>query len=146
MKVDFQKIIVSIISILICLNLSAHDPNDITYLFDEDRLKIELTPTSILDLIDQITPANQNNEIMKLSNYDCLLDNYFNNHIELYTNGKRIYLIYVRRDLKSHNGYLEFQLSHKLKNDSDASIKIDAFHEVYLTVHEQIILHGTRIK
>ena len=135
-----MKALVLLVVMLLSLSVYAHDPTEITYVFEEDELTIHLTPKGALDLISFIIPRLTEQESIHLTSYIQEYEDYFNNRIDIKSSGRSIGLAYSMSDLTKHDSFIRFRLLNFDKDYSTTIIVVSAFEGVYQHVSNKVIL------
>lgn len=114
---------------------SAHNPNQINYVFNEHnglhQLSIHFTPKGAIDLLISLKPELENQDVIQLSDYHDLFTAYFNETISMVIEGRRVELIFQKANLKTHDATIDFQLKGIKDNYDGFFLKVDSFTEIY---------------
>ena len=124
---------------LTCFQAQAHDPNQITYNFNEaGHLNIHLTPKGAFDVLQHIRPDLAAESVIRLSDYYPTFTDYFNETIELSLGGQAIDFAFLEADLGKHDAIITFQLV-DFPGDYDLyELSISSFTELYRRVNNTV--------
>ena len=112
----------------------AHEPNQITYHFQETEksgLTIYLTPKTIIDLLQNLYPELVDQTIIDFNSYQSDLELYFNHTIDLTINGQAQNLKWQGANLYQHEASLTFQLSDPPLSFNEFDLTLNSFVEIY---------------
>lgn len=117
----------------------AHDPNQITYNFNEaGHLSIHLTPKGAFDVLQHIRPDLASESVIRLSDYYPAFTNYFNETIELSLAGEAIDFTFLEADLGKHDATISFKLLDFPGNYEGYTLSIRSFTELYRRVNNTV--------
>lgn len=113
----------------------AHDVREVYYDFqfekDFNTLIVHLTTKGAIDVLKEYNPAYENKTIFDFKEHTAELESYFNTHIQLYGDNRKISLKLISYDLVSHDALLVFDLKNTPLAISQLTIKNTAFTDVY---------------
>lgn len=128
---------------LACFQTQAHDPNQITYHFNEaGQLKIHLTPKGAFDILQHIRPDLAAESVIRLSDYYPVFTDYFNETIELSLAGHAIDFAFLEADLGKHDATISFKLLDFPGNYDAYTLSVRSFTELYRRVNNMVNIPG----
>ncbi len=130
-------------AMLACFQAQAHDPNQITYNFNEaGQLKIHLTPKGAFDILQYIRPDLAAESVIRLSDYYPVFTDYFNETIELSLAGHAIDFAFLEADLGKHDATISFKLLDFPGNYDAYTLSVRSFTELYRRVNNMVNIPG----
>jgi len=128
---------------LTCFQAQAHDPNQITYHFNEaGQLNIHLTPKGAFDVLQHIRPDLAAESVIRLSDYYPAFTDYFNETIELTLADQSIDFAFLEADLGKHDATISFKLLDFPGNYDAYTLSIRSFTELYRRVNNTVNIPG----
>ncbi|MEM9722161.1 MAG: hypothetical protein AAGA10_23035 [Bacteroidota bacterium] len=140
-----RRIFMTLCTIFLLLPaVSAHDPGQISYIFQTDAeratLTVHFTPKGAMDLLLQQRPALHNEPILYLENHLDVYTDYFNKQIHLAYQGRGLRFQLIEGDLLSHDAHLTFVVEDFPGSFEGMSLQVDSFTELYRRLSNLVVV------